>query len=46
MMEKRSETNFRKVTTNVTISEGHSLVRMKTARMQTYLRNELRIRKF
>ena len=36
-MEKRRLTNLRRVTTSVTISEGHSTVRMKTPRIQTYL---------
>lgn len=37
-MEKSNETNFLSVTTSVTISEGHSLVRINTPLMHTYLK--------
>ena len=37
-MEKTRLKNFRRVTTSVTISDGHSVVRMKTPRMHTYVR--------
>lgn len=36
-MEKMRLTNLRSVTTSVTVREVHSVVRMKTPRMQTYL---------
>ena len=35
-MEKRSEKNFLKVTTKVTVRLAHSVVRTKTAEMQRY----------
>lgn len=35
-MEKSRLTNFLRVMTSVTTSEGHSVVRMKTPLMQTY----------
>lgn len=38
MMEKMRLRNFLSVTTRVTVSEAHSVVRMKTPRMQTYLK--------
>lgn len=36
-MLKSKETNFRRVTTRVTASDEHSVVRMKTALIQTDL---------
>lgn len=36
-MEKMRLTNLRRVTTSVTVSEAHSVVRMNTPRMHTYL---------
>lgn len=36
-MEKMRLTNLRSVTTSVTVREVHSVVRMKTPRMHTYL---------
>ena len=36
-MEKMRLTNLRRVTTRVTVREVHSVVRMKTPRMHTYL---------
>lgn len=36
MMEKMRLKNFLKVTTKVTVSDAHSVVRMKTPRMHTY----------
>lgn len=36
-MEKMRLTNLRSVTTRVTVREVHSVVRMKTPRMHTYL---------
>ena len=38
MMEKMRLRNFLRVTTSVTVSEAHSVVRMKTPRMHTYLK--------
>ena len=35
-MEKSSEQNFLSVRTRVTVSDAHSVVRMKTALMQMY----------
>lgn len=37
--------NFLKVITNVTTREGHSVVKMKTPLIQTYLREEM-LRKY
>ena len=44
-MEKRSETNFLKVTTKVTVRLAHSVVRTKTAEMQRYWVKMLPIKK-
>lgn len=41
-MEKMRLTNLRRVTTRVTVREAHSVVRMKTPRMHTYLWGALR----
>jgi hypothetical protein len=38
-MEKMRLTNLRRVTTSVTVREAHSVVRMNTPRMHTYLRS-------
>ena len=35
-MENRREQNFLRVSTRVTVSDAHSVVRMKTALMQMY----------
>lgn len=42
MMEKMRLRNFLSVTTSVTVSEAHSVVRMKTPRMHTYLKKRLK----
>lgn len=42
-MEKMRLTNLRRVTTSVTVSEVHSVVRMNTPRMHTYLEDWLRL---
>ncbi|KAF3855046.1 hypothetical protein F7725_023101 [Dissostichus mawsoni] len=39
MMEMMRLRNFLRVTTRVTVSEAHSVVRMKTPLMHTYLKN-------
>ena len=38
-IENNKETNLRRVTTKVTVSEAHSVVRIKTALMHIYLDN-------
>lgn len=43
MMEKMRLRNFLSVTTSVTVSEAHSVVRMKTPRMHTYLKLQLKV---
>lgn len=43
-MEMIRLTNLRNVTTNVTVREVHSVVKMKTPRMQTYLRKAPELR--
>lgn len=43
IMEKMRLRNLRSVTTRVTVSEVHSVVRMKTPRMQTYLKKLVKV---
>lgn len=42
-MEKMRLTNLRRVTTRVTVRDVHSVVRMNTPRMHTYLEERLRL---
>lgn len=42
-IEKMRLTNLRRVTTSVTVREVHSVVRMNTPRMHTYLEEWLRL---
>lgn len=42
-IEKMRLTNLRRVTTSVTVREVHSVVRMNTPRMHTYLGERLRL---
>ena len=41
MIEKSRDKNLRSVTTSVTVSEEHSVVKMKTDLIHTYLKEEL-----